>query len=133
MSTGLLKKLRLDMMDELQAINDYQEHIDSTNNQEAKEVLEHIRDDEKEHVAMLTKLIATLDSGQKDELKEQSVKVSGEYINTLGNELFKTSANVNPAIFADDVIDLYYQIKMIQEQKKKAGNATDTSSTKKKA
>lgn len=120
MSTALLKSLRLDMMDELKAINDYQEHIESTNNPEAKKVLEHIRDDEKEHVAMLTKLIAKLDAGQKDELKEQSVKVSAEYLKHIGSELFKTSANVNPAIFADDVVDLYYQIKMIQEQNKKA-------------
>ena len=45
-----LEMLREDLIGELQAINQYQEHIDTMDDEEAIEVLEHIRDEEKEHV-----------------------------------------------------------------------------------
>ena len=50
-----LEMLREDLVGELQAINQYQEHIDTIDDEEARKVLEHIRDDEKEHVAELTR------------------------------------------------------------------------------
>ena len=56
-----LEMLREDLIGELQAINQYQEHIDTLEDEHAREVLSHIRDDEKEHVAELTKLIHKLD------------------------------------------------------------------------
>lgn len=59
-----LAMLREDLIGELQAISQYQAHIDSMDNDEARMVLQHIRDDEKEHVAELTKLIQKLDSVQ---------------------------------------------------------------------
>jgi hypothetical protein len=48
-----LEMLREDLVAELQAINQYQEHIEALEDEEAIRVLEHIRDDEKEHVAEL--------------------------------------------------------------------------------
>ena len=68
-----LEMLREDLMDELQAINQYQEHIDSLENAEARHVLEHIRDDEKEHVAELTKLIQKLDPAQAEKFKKEGL------------------------------------------------------------
>ena len=59
-----LEMLREDLIGELEAINQYEAHIDMLDNDEARAVLEHIRDDEKEHVAELVKLIQKLDSVQ---------------------------------------------------------------------
>ncbi|HMM19562.1 MAG TPA: rubrerythrin [Selenomonadales bacterium] len=61
----LLIWLREDLMGELQAINQYQAHIDNISDPEIKELLSHIRDDEKEHVAEITHLIARIDSIQQ--------------------------------------------------------------------
>jgi rubrerythrin len=68
-----IQLLREDLMGELKAINDYQKHIDVLINDEAKHVLEHIRDDEKEHVAELTKLIRQLDKTQEAKFKKEQL------------------------------------------------------------
>lgn len=68
-----LEMLRDDLVGELQAINQYQDHIDSLENEEARHVLEHIRDDEKEHVAELTKLIQKLDLTQAEKFKKEEL------------------------------------------------------------
>jgi rubrerythrin len=65
--------LREDLVGELNAINQYQDHIESLENQEALRVLEHIRDDEKEHVAELTKLIQKLDATQAAKFKKEGL------------------------------------------------------------
>ena len=70
---GSLEMLRDDLVGELQAINQYQEHISIIDNEEARHVLEHIRDDEKEHVAELTKLIRKLDSTQEEKFKKEEL------------------------------------------------------------
>jgi len=61
-----LEMIREDLVAELQAINQYQEHTEALEDEEAIRVLEHIRDDEKEHVAELFKLIQTLDPVQAE-------------------------------------------------------------------
>ena len=61
-----LEMIREDLVAELQAINQYQEHIEALEDEEAIRTLEHIRDDEKEHVAELTKLIQMLDPVQAE-------------------------------------------------------------------
>jgi rubrerythrin len=68
-----LEMLRDDLVGELQAVNQYQDHIDSLENEEARRVLEHIRDDEKEHVAELTKLIQKLDPTQAEKFKKEEL------------------------------------------------------------
>ena len=68
-----LEMLREDLIAELQAINQYQDHIDSLENEDAIRVLEHIRDDEKEHVAELTKLIQSLDDMQAEKFKKEGL------------------------------------------------------------
>ena len=68
-----LEMLREDLMGELQAINQYQEHIESLEDEAAISVLEHIRDDEKEHVAELIKLIQRLDPIQAEKLKKEGL------------------------------------------------------------
>jgi rubrerythrin len=66
-----LEMLREDLIGELQAINQYQEHIESLESEEAIATLEHIIEDEKEHVAELTKLIQNLDPIQADKFKKE--------------------------------------------------------------
>lgn len=68
-----LKFLRDDLKDELLAINNYQAHIDATENGEIKKVLSHIRDEEKGHVAELIKLIQSLDATQNEKFAEEDV------------------------------------------------------------
>jgi len=68
-----LENLREDLIGELKAINQYQEHIDETNNEEVKEILEHIRDDEKEHYAELTKLVRKLDKTQEEKFQKENL------------------------------------------------------------
>lgn len=58
--------LREDLIGELEAINQYQLHIDNIDNEEVKELLSHIRNDEKEHVAEITHLLTRLDSIQRE-------------------------------------------------------------------
>jgi len=65
-----LEMLREDLIGELQAINQYHEHILSLENEEAITTLEHIIEEEKEHVAELLKLIQSLDPVQAEKLKE---------------------------------------------------------------
>jgi rubrerythrin len=68
-----LEMVREDLVGELEAINQYQAHIDSMDNEEARKVLEHIRDDEKEHLAELTKLIQKLDSVQAAKFEKEGL------------------------------------------------------------
>jgi len=73
MNNNDLKNLREDLVGELQAINQYQEHIDETDNEKIKKVLSHIREDEKEHFAELTKVIQELDATQKEKFQKEGL------------------------------------------------------------
>ncbi len=64
-----LKMLRDDLIDELEAINQYEDHILELENDEAVNTLKHIIDEEKEHVAELLRLIQNLDPAQAEKLK----------------------------------------------------------------
>ena len=64
-----LEMLREDLIGELQAINQYQQHILSLDNEEAITTLEHIVEEEKEHVAELLALIQDLDPVQAEKFK----------------------------------------------------------------
>jgi uncharacterized protein len=64
-----LEMLREDLIGELEAINQYQEHVLSLENEEAIATLEHILEEEKEHVAELLALIQSLDPAQAEKIK----------------------------------------------------------------
>lgn len=64
-----LDMLREDLIGELQAINQYERHIFNLENEEAVNTLEHIVEEEKEHVAELLRLIQNLDSVQAEKFK----------------------------------------------------------------
>ena len=65
-----LDMLREDLIGELQAINLYQEHILDLDNEEAVNTLEHIVEEEKEHVAELLRIIQNLDPVQAEKFKK---------------------------------------------------------------
>jgi rubrerythrin len=65
-----LEMLREDLIGELQAINQYQEHVLDLENEEAVTKLEHIIEEEKEHVAELLRLIQNLDPAQAEKFKK---------------------------------------------------------------
>ncbi len=66
-----LEMIREDLIGELQAINQYQQHIESLENEEVVTTLEHIIEEEKEHVAELLKILSVLDPVQAEKLSKQ--------------------------------------------------------------
>jgi len=66
-----VEMIREDLIGELQAINQYHQHIESMESEEAATILEHIIEEEKEHVAELLKLISLLDPVQAEKLSKQ--------------------------------------------------------------
>lgn len=70
---GHVEMLRDDLVGELQATNQYQLHIDMIDDEEIKEILTHIMNDEKEHIAELTKLIRKKDSVQEEKFRKEGL------------------------------------------------------------
>jgi hypothetical protein len=70
----LARAIRLDMEAELDAINLYAAHIEATDNEDAKAILRHVMDEEREHAALFWELIARLDPAQAEHIKVMSEK-----------------------------------------------------------
>lgn len=64
-----LDRARQSLIEEIEAINWYQERVDATTDQSLKDILMHNRDEEKEHAAMLIEWIRREDSAFHDELE----------------------------------------------------------------
>ncbi len=65
-----LERARKSLCEELEAINWYQERIEATKDGELKKLLEHNRDEEKEHAAMLIEYIRKKDEVQNKMFEE---------------------------------------------------------------
>jgi len=65
-ATELARAIMLDISAELEAIHLYQAHIDATDDERAKMILAHVRDEEKEHVGEFMALLEHLDPGLAD-------------------------------------------------------------------
>jgi len=65
-----LKKARQSLIEELEAVNWYETRIEETENEDLKKILEHNRNEEKEHVAMLMEWIRKNDSEQDKKFEE---------------------------------------------------------------
>ena len=65
-----LERARQSLVEELEAINWYQERVENVKNPELKKILEHNRDEEKEHAAMLVEWIRKNDPEQDKVFKE---------------------------------------------------------------
>jgi hypothetical protein len=64
-----LDRARQSVIEELEAINWYQERIDATNDKALKDILIHNRDEEKEHAAMIIEWIRRKDPEFDHELE----------------------------------------------------------------
>lgn len=58
------------LREELEAVEWYQERADATDDMELKKILEHNRDEEKEHAAMLLEYLRRKDKPFEKELKD---------------------------------------------------------------
>lgn len=65
-----LERARQSLIEELQAIDWYQERIDATKSASLKRILEHNRDEEKEHAAMLLEWVKANDPVQAKKFVE---------------------------------------------------------------
>ncbi len=72
----LARAIRQDIAAELDAVALYQAHIDATDDEQAKKVLAHARDDEKEHVGEFLALLEILDPGQAEYIKKGKVEIA---------------------------------------------------------
>lgn len=73
--TELARAIRLDLESELDAINLYAAHIDATDNEDAKRVLRHIMNEEKEHATLFYELLKRLDPTLAEEAESAGLKV----------------------------------------------------------
>jgi ferritin-like protein len=60
----------ISLMEELEAVDWYQQRIDACKDEELRRILVHNRDEEKEHAAMVLEWIRRRDSKFNDELKD---------------------------------------------------------------
>lgn len=65
-----LKKARQSMIEELEAINWYETRIEDVQDKQLQKILEHNRDEEKEHAAMLLEWIRKNDKTQNNAFEE---------------------------------------------------------------
>ena len=91
--TELASAMRLNLEAEMDAINLYAAHVEATDNEEAKAILRHVMDEEKEHAALFKELIRRLDPAQASHDAEAPRKyqliVSGaphEAVEAVGQE-----------------------------------------------
>jgi rubrerythrin len=70
----LARAIRLNIEAELDAINLYAAHVEATDSQEAKAILQHVMDEEREHAALFWELIRHLDPLQAKHDGEASEK-----------------------------------------------------------
>ena len=72
----LARAIMQDIAAELDAVAVYQAHIDATDDERAKKVLAHARDDEKEHVGEFLALLEILDRRQAEYIKKAKVDIA---------------------------------------------------------
>ncbi len=70
----LARSIRLNLEAELDAINLYAAHIDATDNEDAKRVIQHVMDEEREHAALFTQLLFRLDPQYRKHSEEAPEK-----------------------------------------------------------
>lgn len=75
-TTRDLRRATASLIEELEAVNLYQQRIDATGDAELKAILAHNRDEEKEHAAMLLEWLRRSDEKFAEEI--------GTYLNSRG-------------------------------------------------
>ena len=87
----LARAIRLDLESELDATNLYAAHIEATDNEDARRVLRHIMNEEKEHATLFFELLKRLDPTLAEEAETADLKyrllvagASGEEVEAAG-------------------------------------------------
>ncbi len=75
-ASELARAIMQDIAAELDAVAVYQAHIDATDDERAKKVLAHARDDEKEHVGEFLALLEILDPKQAEYIKKGQSEIA---------------------------------------------------------
>ena len=75
-ASELTRAIMQDIAAELDAVAVYQAHIDATDDERAKKMLAHARDDEKEHVGEFLALLEILDPKQAEYIKKGKVEIA---------------------------------------------------------
>ncbi len=65
-----LERARQSMIEEIEAINWYEERVDATKDEELKKILQHNANEEKEHMAMLLEWVRKHDKAMAKELED---------------------------------------------------------------
>lgn len=98
----LARAIRLDLESELDATNLYAAHIEATDNEDARRVLRHIMNEEKEHATLFFELLKRLDPKLAEEAETAELKVrlliagaSEEEVETAG-EAAEAGADAPP-------------------------------------
>ena len=65
-----LERARQSLVEELEALNWYQERVEACKDSQLKRILEHNRDEEKEHAAMLIEYLRKADKTQDEKFKK---------------------------------------------------------------
>ncbi len=68
-ASELASAIMQDISAELDAVFLYQAHIDAADDERAKKILAHIRDEEKQHAAEFLELLKVLDPGMAENMK----------------------------------------------------------------
>ena len=76
--TADLQTLRENLADELLAINRYEEQAFSLSDEDAKEAVQRIVEDKKDHVARLLRLLQKLDVKQREKIERTPERRPGE-------------------------------------------------------
>lgn len=71
----LVEAVRKDISGELEAINQYNAHLNATDNELARRVWMHIRDEERVHVGELLTLLKVLEPTELEKLKQGQAEV----------------------------------------------------------
>jgi len=69
-ATRDMHRALISLIEELEAVDWYHQRVDVCNDPELKSILEHNRDEEKEHAAMVLEWIRRKDPAFSDELKD---------------------------------------------------------------
>ncbi len=98
----LAQAIRIDMAAELDAINLYQSHLESTDNPVAQRMIRHIMEEEKDHLEEFAQLLYTLDPRQVESLADAQrdfVTVAGGQPTGIAPDADAAPAPATPAAF----------------------------------
>jgi ferritin-like protein len=100
-ATRDLHRAIVSLMEELEAVDWYQQRVDATHDEALREILRHNRDEEKEHAAMVLEWIRRRDPGFEAKLREYLFSEGSIVRREAALEQAATGATAGAATVAD--------------------------------